>query len=124
MTSAPLRRASPAVASLPRPLRSPVHPHPRFKPGAGSSPLPLRERDATPLTAPLGSRLRGNDGVVRGNDVEGFAGMTLRVGFETRVYVASASLCERDVVVLRRKIVGSATSIGGYGVGGVAESFR
>ena len=37
-----------------------------------------------PLTAPLGSRLRGNDGrvrgndgVVRGNDVEGFAGMTV-----------------------------------------------
>ena len=27
--------------------------------------------------APLGSRLRGNDGRVRGNDVEGFAGMTV-----------------------------------------------
>ena len=65
-----------------------------------------------PLTAPLGSRLHGNDGGVHGNDV----GVRGKDGV--------ASLCERVVVVLRRKIVGSATSLGGYGVGGVAESFR
>ena len=84
----------------------PVHPHPRFKSGAGSSPLPSRRGDATPLTAPLGSRLRGNDGVVRGNDGWGFAGEGGRLQCPAsrgipcgRFAAASPSLCERDGIV-------------------------
>ena len=60
-------------------LCSSFPPHPRFKPGAGSSPLPRRgEGIFTSARPPRASPA-----------VEG--------GFETRPYVASPSLRERDV---------------------------
>ena len=53
-------RVSRAGETLPH--ACPSHPHPRIKSGAGSSPLPSRERGYRGLPAPLDSRLRGNDG--------------------------------------------------------------
>ena len=81
----------------------PVHPHPRFKPGAGSSPLSSRERDATPLTAPLGSRLRGNEGGFANGDVQDRAGLkrapTVGAGIpRCRFAPAPPSFHERGVV--------------------------
>ena len=99
----PSAPASPAkVASLFRaPLRfakGAGHPHPRIKSGAGSGPLPSRERgflSQACCPAALDSRLRGNDGA--------FAGVAVHSGLSALGHpprkslrsFAPPSLCER-----------------------------